>query len=344
MFRHIYHSSDQHQHHNLRMQIVKQTPSELSLKNQSSPLRKGFISLWALLFAGIPLAMMGFWIYGLGVIQLSCQRVEPTQVRCDRTQSRLLGFMPGPSESFDQVTAAKMKTAIGHDSDSVRTIDNWVVLQTANGEATYVEDPVRINGRKGSAQEMQAIAEQITQFLTSEQATLTLQRDLRFRLGNSIFPLGFMGLFVLLGGTVVHFSFRFEELIFDKNTQQFHCIRHTLMGKKTWQCPLSEIEDVAVDVRIDSNGDAFYALKLMPQQGKQALIPGPKSHVEEASSIIRAFLQGQSKTPVVTETMIVVQPDDLEDDKKLHSRKGRAVQGEITVQHPNLAITPVPTD
>ncbi|MBT9313960.1 hypothetical protein [Leptothoe spongobia] len=276
------------------MQIVKQTSSELSLRNQPSRLSKGFIGLWALLFSGIPLVIMGAWIYNLGVTQLSCQRVEPSQVMCDRTQTRLLGFMPGPTSTFDQVTAATMKTSAGADSDGVRTVDHWVVLQTSNGEATYIEDPIRINGRKGSPDEMQAITDQINEFLASDQASVSMQRDLRFRLGNSIFPLGFMGLFVLIGSTVVYFSFRSEELVFDKNTRQFRCSRQTLLGSKTWQCPLNEIQDVIVDVQIDSDGDPTYALKLIPQQGKRALIPGSKSHVEAACNTIRNFLQSSS--------------------------------------------------
>ncbi|NEQ53143.1 MAG: hypothetical protein F6K11_23900 [Leptolyngbya sp. SIO3F4] len=287
------------------MQIVKQTSSELSLRNQPSRLRKGFISLWALLFSGIPLVMMGAWIYGLGVTQLSCQRVEPTQVSCDSTQTRFLGFISGPSITFDQVTAAEMKT-LSSDDDSVRTIDNWVVLQTSNGEVTYLQDPMRINGRKGAADEMQAITDQINQFINSDQANLAIQRDLRFRLGNSIFPLGFMGLFVLIGGTVVYFSFRSEELVFDKTTRQFRCRRQTLLGTKTWQCPLNEIQDVVVDIQTDRNGDAIYGLKFIPQQGKQSLIPGPKHDVETACKTIRAFLNGQAEAPMTPDKIIMV--------------------------------------
>lgn len=314
------------------MQIVKQTSSELSLKNQPSHLNKGFISLWALLFSGIPLVMMGAWLYGLGVTQLSCQRVEPTQVRCDRTQSRLLGVLPGPTTTFDQVTGAAMKTATVTNSDGARIIDHWVVLETPNGEVTYVEDPIRINGRKGAPDEMQTITDQLSGFIISDQASLTIQRDLRFRLGNSIFPLGFMGLFVLIGSTVVYFSFRSEELVFDKNTRQFRYSRQTLLGRKNWQCSLNEIQDVIVNVQTDRNGDSIYALKLFPQHGKPDLIPGPKHHVETACNTIRAFLHSQSETPSTTDTLMDADIDKSEEHKKLHSPQESAAPGEKLIR------------
>ncbi len=292
------------------MQVVKQTSSELSLRNQPSRFNKGLIGLWALLFSGIPLAMMGGWLYGLGVTQLQCQRVEPSQVRCDRTQSRLLGLMPGPSTTVDQVTArtqsrllglmpgpsttvdqAEMKTQTSVDGDGSRHVDYWVVLQTLNGEVTYVEDPIRINGRKGSANEMQAIADQINTFLSSEHTAVTLQRDMRLRLGYSIFPLGFMGLFVLIGSTVVYFTFQSEELVFDKTARQFRCDRKTLFGQRTWQYSLNEIQYVMVDTQTDSNGDVLYALKLLSEQGKLEFIPGPKDQVEKAYQVIHEFLR-----------------------------------------------------
>ncbi|MBX2864869.1 MAG: hypothetical protein KTR27_15060 [Leptolyngbyaceae cyanobacterium MAG.088] len=272
------------------MQIVKHTPSELTLKNQSSHLSKGFISLWALLFSGIPLVMMGVWLYGLGITQLSCQRLESTQVRCHNTQSRMLGLIPGATATVNQATAAEMKTETSVEGDATHNVDHWVVLQTPNGEVTYVEDPLRINGRKGSADEMQAITNQLNSFFSSDQATVTIQRDMRFRLGNSIFPLGFMGLFVLIGSTVVYFTFRSEELVFDKISQRFWCKHKTLLGTQTWQCPLQEIQDVMVDIQTDRDGDSTYVLKLLPEAGKQALIPGCKEQVETALNVIREFL------------------------------------------------------
>jgi hypothetical protein len=209
--------------------------------------------------------------------------------------------MPGPSATINQVIAAEMLTQTSVDRNGTRKVDYWVVLQTLNGEVTYVEDPMRINGRKGSADEMQSIANQIDSFLASDQAELTLQRDMRLRLGHSIFPLGFMGLFVLIGSTVVYFTFRSEELVFDKASRQFRCDRKTLLGKQTWKCSLHEIQDVIVDVQTDSDGDSTYALKLLPEQGKQALIPGCEDQVETACSVIHEFLESNPTPASVVE-------------------------------------------
>lgn len=285
------------------MQIVKQTPSELFLRNQPSHLSKGLISLWALLFSGIPLGLMGVWIYGLGVTQLQCQRME-SQVRCEHTQSRLLGLVPGAKTSFDQVTAAAVETEMDVDSDESHSVNHWVVLQTHNGDVTYVEDSLRINGYKGSVPEMQSIANQINEFLVSEQPTWTLQRDLRLRWGHSIFPLSFLGLFVLIGGTVIYVSFRSEILIFDKTSRQFHCIRQTLLGENNWQCPIQDIRGVTVDVQTDGEGKSTYSLKLLPQKSQPDFIPAPKRQVEDACNTILEFLQLSHSTSSTSSTCL----------------------------------------
>lgn len=288
------------------MQIVKQTPSELLLRNQPSWLNKGAIALWALLFSGIPLGMIGVWVYGLGVTQLTCKRVEPTQVSCDRTQSRLLGVLPGSTTTFNQVTAAKTKAETSTAGNGTRVVDYWVVLHTLNGEVSYLADPIRINGRKGSAQEMQAITDQINSFLESDQTALNIQRDMRLRLGHSLFPIMFMGLFVLIGGTVVYFAFRSEVLVFNKKSQLFRCDRVTLLGKQTWQYPLHEIQNVTVDIQTDRDGDFTYTLKLLPEDGKLILMPGQQEQIETACSIIRDFLKlSPRSTSVAVENYIV---------------------------------------
>ncbi|MEM9511181.1 MAG: hypothetical protein AAF978_00620 [Cyanobacteria bacterium P01_E01_bin.48] len=280
------------------MKIVKQTHSELILLNQPSTFTKLFLTVWSLLFAGIPLIMIGTLARDLGVTRLSCHRIEETQVRCDRQQSQLLDLVQLPAESYMQVTAASVKTERGSEWDSDRnrrvpTVDNWVVLSTSQGEVAFVEDVVRVNGTRGSVQEMQSIANDINRFLRSDDKSLVLKRDLRLRLGQSVLPLAFLSLFPFIGAVVLYCTLQSEMLVFDGTLRRLHCDRKTLLGLKTWQLPFHQIRDVAIDVHTDSDGDSTYtlALRLDRDPDKKLLSTTNRHPVETARDAIRKFLR-----------------------------------------------------
>ena len=191
--------------------------------------------------------------YNLGVTRLDCQRLEPTQVNCTHRQSRLLDLVPGVENTLSQVTTAEIKTKTSIDSRE-STTDQWVVLQTSSGEINYLKDTVQFNDIEGTSKKLQPIANEINRFLTSNEDTLTLEHDHRLQMGHNLLPAAFMGMFVVVGTGVMYLSLQSETLIFDKTSQQFRCIRHTLLGQRTWQCPLQEIHDVAIDIHRSGKG------------------------------------------------------------------------------------------
>lgn len=100
-------------------------------------------------------------------------------------------------------------------------------------------------------------------------------------------------IFLVVGLGVPYFAWQSETLIFDKSTQQFRCIRYTLLGKRTWQCPLHEIHDVTINItRHKKNSNTYtYTLTLLPKAGKKSLRYSPQRQTEEAQDAIKQFLQ-----------------------------------------------------
>ncbi|MEM7727060.1 MAG: hypothetical protein AAF208_11915 [Cyanobacteria bacterium P01_A01_bin.45] len=241
----------------------------------------------------IPLIIMFGVFSELGVTTLNCKRVEPTQVSCEKQQSKFFGFTQQPTKRFSQVKSAEFKSKEGIDNDGDRTIENWVTLVTSTGEVTLVEDVVSVNGVRGSANEMQAIATQINNFIQSKQPSLLIQRDLRWYLDQSLSIFGFCSLFLLIGTSVLFISFRSENLIFDKNSGNLICEQKTLLGNKRKYYLLNEITGSDVEITTNSDGDTFYELKLLPKSThKKIRISSSKlQDVKNIQTTIRDFLQ-----------------------------------------------------
>ena len=274
------------------MKIIQQTSSELVIKNKPD-LPNIFLLIWAAGFMSIPLLIMFGVFSELGVTTLNCKRVEPTQVSCEKQQSKFFGFTQLPPTQFSQVESAKFKSKEGIDSDGDRTIDNWVTLVTSTGEVTLVEDAVSVNGVRGSANEMQTIATQVNNFIQSNQPSLVVQRDLRWDLGQSLLPFGLCSIPWIIGANVLFALFRSETLIFDKNSGNLIREQKTLLGKKRKYYLLYEITGIDIETKTDSDDDVFYELKLLPKSiHKKILISSTNlQDVKNIQTTIRDFLQ-----------------------------------------------------
>lgn len=274
------------------MKIIKQNSSELTLKNKSDAPHT-FLLFWTAGFMGIPLIIMFGVFSELGVTTLNCKRVEPTQVSCEKQQSKSFGFTQLPPTRFSQVKSAKFKSKEGIDSDGDRTIDNWVTLVTSTGEVTLVEDVVSVNGVRGSANEMQAIATQVNNFIQSNQPSLLIQRDLRWDFGQSLSIFGLCSIFWIIGASVLFAFFRSETLIFDKNSGNLIREQKTLLGKKRKYYLLYEITGIDIETTTDSDDDTFYELKLLPKSIHKKILMSSTNlqNVKNIQTAIHDFLQ-----------------------------------------------------
>lgn len=270
------------------MKIIQQDDSKLILK-EKPPISSILITI---LFTILPLTFVLAMIYDIGVTNLKCKRLEPTQVNCEIQQSKFFGFVEQPPKAFSKVTSAKLKTLREIGSEGEPLVSNLVVLNTNQGEITVIEDSVFFNGVRGDASQMQSIANQINKFLDSNQVSLQIQRDLRGNFGQSIFPLIFISLFVLGGVILLFVILRSQTLVFDKKSGQLIREQKTLLGKKYEYYPLDEIKGVDIEEKYNSKKGISYELKLISKNIHRKILISDKNlrYVKNLRITIYEFL------------------------------------------------------
>lgn len=113
------------------------------------------------------------------VTTLSCERIEPTQINCRRSESVFFGLIPQKPASLLRVTAAKsnseiIKTNKGKRRGKINA--NYVILFSQQGKITVFNNTMNV-ARDG--REMEALTGQINAFINSSEPSLIIKRDLR---------------------------------------------------------------------------------------------------------------------------------------------------------------------
>lgn len=272
------------------MKVLNESHSELRLKR---PLDKGmalFMAIWGSGFIAMPIVMMVMILQQLGVTKLSCDRPEPALITCQHQQSGFLGLQERPATTYTNVTEASLQTLKDKDDEGQTTYEHWVALATAQGEQTIVEAPIMVNGVKGDPVEMEAIANQISQFIQSDQPQFALEQDNRQQ-ASSLFPLALLLTFPAIGIAVLYFTLQSEELIFDRELGSLQRHRSTLFGRKSQDVPLHSIKNT--EIQVHKGKHTQYRLKLLPQSLKTDTLMSSRNrrHVDEIETKVKQFLQ-----------------------------------------------------
>lgn len=244
------------------MRLVECSDHELVIRDRPGLFKSCFILVWSSFFIGIPGLLLFSSIAGVGVTRLDCTRLEPTQVNCRVSRSKFMGVISGGTTTYVQVTKAKLNQKEGVDSDGDDTEDNWVSLVTPTGEVTLFEDSIRYNGTRGSATEMVTLSDEVNRYLQSGIKQFYVERDLSLSLSQALFPVMFAGSFVLIGLSVLSWTFQIRLTRFDLNRDRVFWQRYSLLGVKRLSFPLKDIESVQIDEQTDSEGPSTYTLRL----------------------------------------------------------------------------------
>lgn len=273
------------------MKILHESRNQLRLKETPGWGITIFMMIWGCLFAGMPLMMMTALAKDLGIIQLRCDRPEPSLVNCEGQRSEFLGLVQRPAQTYSNVTAAQQQTQTGRDDEGDVTYDYWVTVTTHQGEQTLVEDNIRINGVKGNLAEMDAIAQQLNDFLSQpDRPRLALEIDNRWRLSNLGFFV-FVSLFPAFGAFAFYLVFQSEELIFDRELGQLQRHRQTLLGPRRQALPLHSITGLDIHT-VEGSESTTYQLQLLPHSlGDRPLMNShSRQPVAEVQQKIQHFL------------------------------------------------------
>ncbi|GGA26338.1 hypothetical protein [Okeania sp. KiyG1] len=256
------------------MDIVKQTEKELVFKNRLS---YGFAFIFAFPWTGISLLFTLVGLWQIGVIKVSCQRVEPTQVNCQVNNSEYLGLIPYSSTSLTRVAEAKFNSRKSQDSDGDTSFDYFVTLVTQTGEEVVSwQGNSYSNGIHGSPQEMNEMATKINTFINnSTESSLLIQYDLGWKKENLI-PLAIGITFLGIGVLLLYASFYLKIITLNKSERQLTYKIYSLLGIKTKHYSFAQIKELILDSYTDSDGDKSCSLELVlpaENQNHQFKIP-----------------------------------------------------------------------
>ncbi|MEO0839884.1 MAG: hypothetical protein AAF063_13405 [Cyanobacteria bacterium J06643_5] len=257
------------------MKYIEKTASALVIKNKLNISQSISAFVIATFLIGLPLMVMLWVVYHIGVTTFKCKRIEANQVNCEKQESKFAGLVEQPPIKFIQVKSAEFKTREEIDSEGDRLIENWVTLATSSGEVTAVKDFASIDGATASASQMQQIANQFNNFIKSNQPYLVIERDLGEDLYNILLALGFAMIIPEIIGVSLLFShFRYQTLTFDKKSGQLILEQKTLFSQKYEYYPLHKIQEVDIQEKYYGRQGRFYELRLIP---KDILKPIPKN-------------------------------------------------------------------
>jgi hypothetical protein len=263
------------------VEIIKHTAAELVLCDRWSSSAKNAIVTCCAIFSAIPAIIMVNMIAATGVMKLSCQRIDPAQIRCVQSESTLLGLWPKKPKSYNYISEAGLQ--YGHD-----TLVLW--LSTASG-SVEMEQAISLQG------EMQETADKINEFIKSDRSTLLIQHDRRL---NPLLIAGivFASIVPATGMRIVYaVLFSSQTITLDKASNQM--LLEIVTGKRTVSStsPITEITDFAIDTRTDGDGDTLYYLKIVPQSvyPHHIIVSADRTKVEEMQSTIQSFLDSTNE-------------------------------------------------
>lgn len=267
------------------MKIAKKTASEIVFKSSINLRIWFFIFLWSTGFIGSLLFLLLNSLSEVGVTTLTCQRVEPKHIDCEKVLDNIFGLKT--TTNYQKVIRAEHKTKRKTD-ENCPLIDNWVAFATKTGNYRVIDEDAYINCVRGDAEEMASISNRIQSFIDSNQPELIIQRNPS---GHQLATIVIESSFIIIGVGVIYFLSPNNILIFDKKSNRLIRQRQTLLGKKSSEQPLNEI--LGIEIKTTDDGCGLYTLKLLPTSisGKELMTSNNLTEVQAIHDVIKDFLK-----------------------------------------------------
>jgi hypothetical protein len=263
------------------MKIVEQLPTLLKLEQKGdSFVSRYFGYLFKILLGSIPLYFGLQFLTSGELLNLRCNRVEPTQVNCQLTSSRFFG------ETSIPMPIQGLKCAEVKETQSDDGSDYQILLITKDHQIPLGKD-------SSSFSESQEIVAQIKTFISDQsRSTLDIQQDHRFT-------------FNLFGLILFYWSIRSisSSLLYKI---QYYCIFNKVSGLMYMQSKnffkteyremyLSDIQEVRVveEIKVRDGGKIkIYKTKLALRSGEEIdlQISGGDNKLYEVARTINKFL------------------------------------------------------
>ncbi|MDY7012561.1 MAG: hypothetical protein SVX43_02980 [Cyanobacteriota bacterium] len=277
-------------------EIIHQTSSKLIIEAKPHWGSIAFFFLGVLTMSGIP---FGWLVADRGVITLTCEKNQLTEVTCNRSASRFFGFVKRPTISLGTVSQAQLTSTTRTDSEGDEYTINFTTLTTSKGQVNVFEG-VRIN--------MQDYVEQINTFIASNESSFVATQDTR-----RLFSLVVSILFLAVGFTFSAFSLkgslRITTRTLDKTRQRLVYRSKGLFDTQEESYPFQNISGVKVEEHIDMDDYKSYRSLVAIEDGRSGsksvpLKQNDSKDIEEEKKFaeqVRKFLQLENPIEIVKE-------------------------------------------
>ncbi len=277
------------------MEIVKKTENRLILQESIGCFP--IVSVWGLLFGGIPLSLLFLFAAGWGVESLKCQQVTSDSDRVDCTQEKSIFFgmkqltpQPLPLVAKAEYNYTEMP---GNEDCNVFHNHDFNLIFSNGSQQTIFENLLRVNCRKGNPDWIQTQVAKINQFIAEETGTIEIVRDNRFA-PSSIGIILFLGVFIVIGLGRVISSLLPISLHLDKSKRQLFWGRTKLCKINTRSYSFSAISSVRLKAETHGDGDLrVYRAEILLKSGEPGFDLGyssSKSDVLAKANQIATFV------------------------------------------------------
>lgn len=275
------------------MKIVEQTATRMVLRQKPQGIL--FVVVWSSLFSGIPLAIIISLMSKAGVTSVLCQRVQPTQVACEVSQSQFFGLVSNGRTTLQSVSAAELDAQTYTNEDGDYQVYRAVLVgpQGSINAINYSSDYLMA----------QDVVTQVNQMLHTQQPRLQLTYDTRWNLNETIVPILFLSMFVTAGLGLLYGVVRTRTLILDKVLNRLTYKTWTLLGTRRLDLPLGVVTEVKLKQHTDSYGNKYYEPILVPDAVRRIALSNISNRQQalEMQEQVRQFLQLPAAEPLAPE-------------------------------------------
>jgi hypothetical protein len=282
------------------MEIIKETPVELTLRKTPNFLWSIFTLIPLAMFIGLPLFISYQILSHLGDTVTICKRLKAEVVNCQIQRNSLLKLAPTTTSKYNSVTAVKYKSIEEKDSEGRVLVNDHIFLTTSSGEISAYEE---INGEP---EKLQNIVSKLSLFLKSQKSSITFKENPE--LGRVLASIGFLMIFEMMGLIVLDISFRVSNLKIDKNQNEISGHSLSVLGFWKYSFNLQEIDKIEVKIETDSDSDfAYFTPQIVMRSGKKIYL-GQELYQDRAvlkANKVRNFLG-------VTEQIVPLTSEEIE--------------------------------
>ncbi|MDY6783286.1 MAG: hypothetical protein SW833_12215 [Cyanobacteriota bacterium] len=277
-------------------ETIHQTSSKLTIEAKPHWGWIAFFPLWGLTVSGI---WFGWLTANQGIITLTCQKNQQTEVTCNRSASRFFGFVEQPAKSLGTVSQAQLTSTTRTNSEGYRYTVDYTTLTTSEGQ---------INVFEGNLIKMQDYVAQINAFTASNESSFIATQDTREEVITEVIMfIAFLSAGFVFSAFALKGSFRIITRTLDKTRQRLIYRSKGLFKTQEESYPFKSISGVQVKeyidvddyksycslVTIESDRSGSKSVRLKENDGKD--IEKEKKFAEQ----VRNFLQLETPIEIV---------------------------------------------